>query len=67
MVRNVAQRQQRLLQEVARFADTDMGQMAKQITEIRSLLAQRALPSKGRCTASRRGRRACCSWLLRAS
>ena len=39
-VRNVAQRQQRLLQEAARFADTDMGQMAKQITEIRSLLAQ---------------------------
>ena len=46
-VRNVAQRQQRLLQEAARFADTDMGQMAKQITEIRSLLAQaEALPSK---------------------
>jgi len=45
-VRNVAQRQQRLLQEAARFADTDMGQMAKQITEIRSLLAQaEALPS----------------------
>ena len=38
--------QQRLLQEAARFADTDMGQMAKQITEIRSLLAQaEALPS----------------------
>ena len=36
----MAQRQQRLLQEAARFADTDMGQMAKQITEIRSLLAQ---------------------------
>ena len=46
-VRNVAQRQQRLLQEAARFADTDMGQMAKQITEIRSLLAQaEALPAK---------------------
>ena len=46
-VRNVAQRQQRLLQEAARFADTDMGQMAKQITEIRSLLAQAdALPNQ---------------------
>ena len=45
-VSNVAQRQQRLLQEAARFADADMGQMAKQITEIRSLLAQaEALPS----------------------
>ena len=45
-VTNVAQRQQRLLQEAARFADADMGQMAKQITEIRSLLAQaEALPS----------------------
>ena len=55
-VRNVAQRQQRL-QEAARFADTDMGQMAKQITEIRSLLAQaEALPSTEPVfTASRRG------------
>ena len=42
-----SQRQQRLLQEAARFADTDMGQMAKQITEIRSLLAQAdALPNQ---------------------
>ena len=39
-VRNVAQRQQRLLQEAA-LADTDMGQMAKQITEIRSLWPRR--------------------------
>ena len=46
-VRNVAQRQQRLLQEAARFADADMGQIAKQITEIRSLLAQaEALPAQ---------------------
>jgi len=38
-VRNVVRRQERLLQEAARFADADIGQMAKQITEIRSLLA----------------------------
>ncbi|MFM2079593.1 MAG: hypothetical protein RLZZ219_275, partial [Cyanobacteriota bacterium] len=31
--------QERLLAEAARFADADIGQMAKQITEIRSLLA----------------------------
>ena len=44
-VRNVAQRQQRLLQEAARFADTDMGQMAKQITEIRSPAGSGGSPS----------------------
>jgi DNA-binding NarL/FixJ family response regulator len=38
-VHNVVRRQERLLQEAARFADADIGQMAKQITEIRSLLA----------------------------
>jgi DNA-binding NarL/FixJ family response regulator len=38
-VRNVVRRQERLLHEAARFADADIGQMAKQITEIRSLLA----------------------------
>ena len=38
-VRNVVRRQERLLTEAARFADADIGQMAKQITEIRSLLA----------------------------
>ena len=67
-VRNVAQRQQRLLQEAARFADTDMGQMAKQITEIRSLLAQaEALPSKEPVVHSfTPRRRACCSWWRRA-
>ncbi|TGG90129.1 MAG: response regulator transcription factor [Aphanocapsa feldmannii 277cV] len=37
-VRNVLSRQQRLLAEAARYADTDMGQMAQQIIEIRSLL-----------------------------
>jgi chemotaxis response regulator CheB len=37
-VHNVVRRQQRLLAEAARFADADIGQMAKQITEIRSLL-----------------------------
>ncbi|MFL0756403.1 MAG: response regulator transcription factor, partial [Prochlorococcus sp.] len=38
-VRNVVRRQDRLLAEAARFADTDVGQMARQITEIRSMLA----------------------------
>jgi DNA-binding NarL/FixJ family response regulator len=38
-VHNVVRRQERLLAEAARFADADIGQMAKQITEIRSLLA----------------------------
>ena len=38
-VRNVAKRQERLLREAARFADTDVGQMAKQITEIKSMLS----------------------------
>jgi DNA-binding NarL/FixJ family response regulator len=37
-VHNVVRRQQRLLAEAARFADADIGQMAKQITEIRSML-----------------------------
>ena len=39
-VKNVVQRQDRLLAEAARFADTDVGQMAKQITEIKSMLTQ---------------------------
>tara|TARA_Y100001968_G_scaffold51762_1_gene42710 strand:- start:22889 stop:23617 length:729 start_codon:yes stop_codon:yes gene_type:complete len=39
-VRNVVKRQERLLAEAARFADTDVGQMARQITEIRSMLSQ---------------------------
>jgi DNA-binding NarL/FixJ family response regulator len=38
-VRNAVRRQDRLLAEAARFADADIGQMARQITEIRSLLA----------------------------
>ena len=38
-VRNVVRRQDRLLAEAARFADTDVGQMARQITEIRSMLS----------------------------
>jgi DNA-binding NarL/FixJ family response regulator len=37
-VRNVVRRQDRLLVEAARFADADIGAMAKQITEIRSML-----------------------------
>ena len=39
-VKNVVRRQERLLAEAARFADTDVGQMAKQITEIKSMLTQ---------------------------
>ena len=39
-VKNVVRRQERLLTEAARFADTDVGQMAKQITEIKSMLTQ---------------------------
>ena len=39
-VRSVLARQQRLLAEAARFADADVGRLAKQITEIRSLLGQ---------------------------
>jgi len=38
-VRNVVKRQERLLTEAARFADADVGQMAKQITEIKSMLS----------------------------
>ena len=37
-VPNVVRRQERLLAEAARFADADIGQMARQITEIRSML-----------------------------
>ena len=39
-VRNVVKRQERLLAEAARFADIDVSQMAKQITEIKSMLTQ---------------------------
>ena len=46
-VRNVVKRQDRLLTEAARFADIDVSQMARQITEIRSMLTQgEAAPSK---------------------
>ena len=37
-VKNVIRRQERLLKEAAKFADTDVSKMAKQITEIRSML-----------------------------
>ena len=37
-VKNVINRQERLLKEAAKFADTDVSKMAKQITEIRSML-----------------------------
>ncbi len=46
-VKNVVNRQERLLREAARFADADVGQMAKQITEIRSML------TKGEAAASK--------------
>ena len=38
-VKNVVQWQERLLTEAARFANADVGQMAKQITEINQCLA----------------------------
>ena len=45
--RNVVKRQERLLAEAARFANADVGQMARQITEIRSMLTQgESSPSK---------------------
>ena len=47
-VRGVLARQQRLLAEAARFADADVGQLAKQITEIRSLLGQGGPGSSGK-------------------
>ena len=37
-VKNVISRQERLLKEAAKFADTDVSKMAKQITEIRTML-----------------------------
>tara|TARA_B100000965_G_scaffold402916_1_gene429923 strand:+ start:636 stop:1361 length:726 start_codon:yes stop_codon:yes gene_type:complete len=37
-VKNVINRQERLLKEAAKFADTDVSKMAKQITEIKSML-----------------------------
>ncbi len=40
-VKNVIKRQERLLKEAARFADTDVSKMAKQITEIRSMLTNK--------------------------
>jgi len=47
-VQNVVRRQERLLAEAARFADADITAMAKQITEIRSMLgnggAKKAAP-----------------------
>lgn len=49
-VRNVLNRQQRLLAEAARYADTDVGHMAQQIDEIRSLLKGKA--SRRRTTPS---------------
>ena len=38
-VKNVINRQERLLKEAARFADIDVSKMAKQITEIKSMLS----------------------------
>ena len=39
-VKNVVRRQERLLKEAAKYADADVGQMAKQINEIKSLLTK---------------------------
>ena len=39
-VKNVINRQERLLKEAARFADIDVSKMAKQITEIKSMLTE---------------------------
>ena len=39
-VKNVINRQERLLKEAARFADIDVGKMAKQINEIKSMLTE---------------------------
>jgi len=41
-VHNVVRRQERLLAEAARYADADIGAMARQITEIRSMLGNGA-------------------------
>ena len=67
-VRNVAQRQQRLLQEAARFADTDMGRWPSRSLKSAPCWPRRKPfhPKSLWCTASRRGRRVCCSWWLRA-
>ncbi len=46
-VRNVVRRQERLLAEAARFADADIGAMARQITEIRSMLGGGGGPGTG--------------------
>ena len=40
-VKNVINRQERLLKEAAKFADTDVIKMAQQITEIRSMLTNK--------------------------
>ena len=42
-VKNVINRQERLLKEAARFADIDVSKMAKQITEIKSMLTDQNL------------------------
>ena len=42
-VRNVVGRQERLLAEAAKFADADVGQMARQIKEIKTMLTQSEL------------------------
>jgi DNA-binding NarL/FixJ family response regulator len=46
-VRNVVRRQERLLAEAARYADADIGAMARQITEIRSMLGSSGGGSPG--------------------
>mgnify|MGYP001032196322 CR=1 FL=1 len=50
-VRNVINRQERLLKEAAKFADTDVSKMAKQITEIRSMLTNNNSANKENSSA----------------
>ncbi len=50
-VKNVINRQERLLKEAAKFADTDVSKMAKQITEIRSMLTNNNSSNKENSSA----------------
>ena len=50
-VKNVINRQERLLKEAAKFADTDVSKMAKQITEIRSMLTNNNSANKENSSA----------------
>lgn len=69
-VRNVVSRQDRLLTEAARFADADVGQMARQINEIRSMLSGSAEAAAAADTPQLSftpEKQACFSWSPRVS